>query len=93
MAVSNTTLLEEIKINRARMNELAASIVDCGTRVVALETWRNGHEKNAHVHIQQQIEAAVRIQERQGTRIWEIALKVAEIGTLLIAITKLSGIW
>lgn len=93
MAVTNQMLMTELERLQSRMDELAAAIVNCGARAVALETWRNGHEKNVHSHLSEQIKLAQRVQERHGDRLWKVALQVANLAALLATMTKLAGAW
>ena len=93
MAVTNQRLLDELQRLQSRVDELAISIVECSERAVALETWRNGHEKNVHAHLSEQIKASRRVQERQGDRLWKVALQVANLAALLATMTKLAGAW
>jgi hypothetical protein len=93
MAVTNETLKNEIQINRRQIRELATSIIKCGERTIALETWRNGHDKNVHAHLKEQIKAAQHTQERQGDRLWKVALQVANLAVLTASLTKLAGAW
>ena len=93
MAVTNTALMTELRVVQGRLNELSTAIVDYGKQIVALETWRNGHEKNEHTHLQKQIEAGQQTQQRQGDRLWKVALQVANLAALLAAITKMAGAW
>ena len=85
--------MDEIQRVQSRMDTLAAAVVDCGKRAVALETWRNGHEHNVHSHLNEQIKTARHTQERQGDRLWKVALQVANLAALLATITKLAGAW
>lgn len=93
MAVTNQTLLDELQRIQARVNGLAASIVECGERAVALETWRNGHIASEHAYLHKQLEATGRTQERQGDRLWKVALQVTEVVTLLAVWGKMAGAW
>ena len=93
MAISNLMIMEEIQRLQTLVNGLAASIVEYGERAVALETWRNGHDRDVHTHLREQIAAAVRVQERQGEQLWKVALQVANLVALVAAITNMAGMW
>lgn len=93
MAVTNQMLLDELQRLQSRVNELAAGIALLCERAAGLETWRNGHDKNVHTHLQRQIENAQQIQKRQGDRLWKVALQVANLAALLATMTKLAGAW
>ena len=86
MAVTNQMLMEEIQ-------RLQATVVNFGERMAGLEAWRNSHEKNEHTHLRQQIAAGQQTQERQGERLWKVALQVANLAALLAAVTKMTGMW
>ena len=93
MAVTNSMLLTELKRLESRVNELVASIAMVCERIAGIEQWRTNHMDGAHSHLQQQIESAQRMQERQGDRLWKVALQVANLATLLAAVTKMMNIW
>lgn len=93
MAVTNKMLMEEIQRLQSRVDELAAAIALLCERAAGLETWRNGHEKNEHAHLRAQIKTAQRTQERQGDRLWKMALQIANLAALLAAVTKMAGAW
>jgi len=86
MAVTNQMLMKEIQ-------RLQATVVSFGERMAGLEAWRSSHEKNEHLHLRQQIAAGQRTQERQGDRLWKVALQVANLAALVAAITKMAGAW
>lgn len=93
MAVSNQMLLTELKRLESRVNELAASIAMVCERIAGMEQWKVDHVNGAHMHLQQQIKDARRVQERQGERLWKVALQVANLAALLMAVTKMAGAW
>ena len=93
MAVTNSMLLAELKRLEGRVNELAASIAMVCERIASIEQWKANHVDGAHTHLQQQIEDSRRVQERQGERLWKVALQVANLAALLMAVTKMAGVW
>jgi len=86
-------LLDELQRLQSRVNELAANIGMLCERAASLEAWRNGHDKNVHASLRERIETLANTQVRQGDRLWRVALQVAEVGTLLAVLTKLTGAW
>ena len=93
MAVSNQTLLTEIKRLESRVDELAASIAMVCERIAGIEQWKANHMDGAHSHLQRQIENAQRRQERQGERLWRLGLQVANLVALLMVMAKWAGVW
>ena len=93
MAVTNSMLLAELKRLEGRVNELAASIALVCERIASMEQWKADHSGSVHSHLQERIQNARRIQERQGDRLWKIGLQVAQVITLLAVLTKLAGAW
>ena len=91
--VTNQMLLDELQRLQSCVNELKDKVENCSNRAIALEVWRNGHVKNVHGNLREQTKAALRTQERQGERLWKVALQVTEVATLLAATTKLAGVW
>ena len=62
-------------------------------RIAGIEQWKTNHVDGAHSHLQRQIEDAQRMQERQGDRLWKVALQVVNLATLLAAVTKMMNVW
>ena len=93
MAVTNSMLLAELKRLEGRVNELAASIALVCERMAGVEQWKIDHNNGAHSRLQEQIGNARRVQERQGERLWKVALQVANLAALLATMTKLAGVW
>jgi len=93
VAVSYQPVLTELKRLESRLNELAASIAFVCERMASMEQWKVDHVDGAHAHLRQRIENARRVQERQGDRLWKMALQIANLATLLAAVTKLAGAW
>jgi len=93
MAVTNQMLLDELQRLQFRVNELAAGIALLCERAAGLETWRDGHDKNVHTSLREQIKAMANVQVRQGERLWKVALQVAQVATLLAVLAKLTGAW
>lgn len=93
MAVTNQMLMEEIQRLQSRIDELAAAIALLCERAAGLETWRNGHDKNVHPRLRERIAVGQRTQERQGDRLWRMSLQIANLVTLVAAVTKMGGMW
>ena len=93
MAVTNSMLLAELKRLEGRVNELAASIAMVCERIASIEQWKADHVNGAHAHLQERIQNARRVQERQGERLWKMALQIANLAALLMAVTKMADIW
>jgi len=93
MAVTNTMLMEELQRLQARVNELAAGIALLCERAASLETWKNGHDKNVHPRLREQLADGQRVQERHGDRLWRMGLQVANLAALLATATKLAEMW
>lgn len=91
--VTNSMLLAELKQLEGRVNELAASIALVCERMATMEQWKTNHDGGAHSRLQEQIKDARRTQERQGERLWKVALQVANLAALLATMTKLAGAW
>ena len=93
MAVTNSMLLTELKRLEGRVNELVAGIAMVCERIASIEQWKADHNSGAHSRLQEQIGNAQRVQERQGERLWKVALQVANLAALLATMTKLAGVW
>jgi len=91
--VTNTALMQELKGVRERVERLVDTIALLCERVSKIEQWVENHETGEHRHLWMKIEKAHQQQERQEVRLWELALRVAEIGTMLAAVTKMAGLW
>lgn len=100
MAVSNTALMTEMQAIQQRLNDVVNMITQVSERMARVEQWSENHEANEHAHIWSEIERAGRQQEKQERRLWEIALKVANLvakvanlAALIAAIAKMAELW
>lgn len=100
MGVSNTALMTELRVVEGRLNDLVIAITQVSERMARVEQWTENHEINEHAHLWSEIKRAGRQQEKQESRLWDVALKVANLVALLGAIasslgviTKMADLW
>jgi len=91
--VTNTALMQELRAVRERVEGMVDAIALLCERVSKIEQWIEGHEANEHRHLWAEIARAQQQQEQQEVRLWELALRVAEIGAIVASVTKMAGMW
>jgi hypothetical protein len=79
-------MMAELKEVRSDQNQLCA-------RIIRAEEKHAGHITNSHTHINAIIDSLVEGQKSNRERLFEQGIRIAEIGIIVAALTKLAGIW
>jgi len=73
--------------------KILARLLDTDKKLARLEQWVDDHQQIEHRRIWASLNGGAHRREISDKRLWDVALRVAEIGVIVALLTKMAGVW